>query len=233
MFEHEAPASITFVKIVESGDISAEADEQIHSIYTKISNLMEGLAGGYYPKRVGEGVQPRKIDRLAVDRYRGVLDKLLQTETRMTSVAWSELDKELGRFLVDDQAVFDVTTLKKNLLVDVTSLLVSRDCLEFYSFDLGEAPRHFDDRELIHSLDPGRYRYRRISDSPHVVTARKRMVARSATLKVLLFSASSVGLSVILIQFLLSGSWVDRLVVAIATAASIVSLILALRRDDR
>lgn len=233
LFQHKNPASVNFVKIVERGSVYAEANEQIHSIYAQIVKLMEALANGTYPRKVDGEVQPHSIGQRAAERYNALLEKLLRVETRMVTVDWGDLDRELGKFLADDQAIFDVTTLKKNLLVDVVSLLISRDCLEFYSFDLGKAPQHFDDRELIHSLDPDSYSYRRISDSPHVVAARKRMVARSATLRSLLFSASAVGASVILIQFLLSNSWADKLVVAIATAASIVSLIFVLRREDR
>ncbi|GAA1017467.1 hypothetical protein [Streptomyces thermogriseus] len=233
LLQHENLSSVNFVNIIEGEGAPAEADVQIRSIYAEIVKLMEALAGGTYPREVDGEIHHHSIGQKAAERYSALLEKLLRVKTRMVTVRWGELDQELEKFIADGRAIFDVTTLKKNLLVDVVSLLVSRGCMEFYSFDLGRAPRYFDDRDLIHSLDPDGYSYRRISDSPHIEAARKRMVARSATLRFLLLSASVVGALVILVQFFFPDSWADKLVVAAATAASIVSLLFVLQREDR
>ncbi|MET7639508.1 hypothetical protein [Streptomyces sp. NPDC005438] len=224
-------ASINLVKIRQNGGgDSARMDEEIHLIHTSIVERLRDLASGKYPRTVDGSVRYHEIGAEAAETYEKCLNWLLRTETRIITVDRGELDGELRSFIATGGALFDVTTLKKDLLVDVTALLLSQGCGEFYYFDLGKAPEHFDDRELYHSLE-GFRDYRMMSSSEHVKTAMARMVARSLTHRRLLVYSLLVFALVCVAQFFFTDTWVVNVVASIATAASIVSVLFLLSRD--
>jgi hypothetical protein len=99
------------------------------------------------------------------------------------------LYSELGKFVhASRSCVFDVTALKKNLLIDVAVALLALDHDEVFAFELKKPPS-FDQSDLIHRLSsPADYAYRNLLDSGPVATGvsrLRRLAIRSKALAVL------------------------------------------------
>jgi hypothetical protein len=81
----------------------------------------------------------------------------------------------LRRLSRGDHRIFDVTALKKSLLVDVAATLLALDKDTVYSFELKRAPS-FDQRDLFHRLRHQEdYEYRNLLASEPVRSAAKRL----------------------------------------------------------
>ncbi|GGM74824.1 hypothetical protein GCM10010106_21630 [Thermopolyspora flexuosa] len=128
-------------------------------------------------------------------------------------------------------AFFDVTTLKKHLLVEVVAILLSRGCTRVHSFDLIKAPTH-DERDLIHNLKPSVFAYRTLSQSRHIANAQKRMLARSLTLKTLLLITGLVAALVLLVEILFDETWLDQAILTIGTITTIGGFFSLLLREN-
>jgi hypothetical protein len=214
------------VGIKEHEYSNEQISQRISAILATIYATFDSLAHGYY----SDSGNPT-IELEWRSTYRSCMEKLEGTPTTTMVVQWSELDKELGNWVTSGRSRFDVTTLKKNLLIDVVALLLARGCTEVYSFELLKTP-NYDDRDLIHALTPNEYRYRSIAESRHVEAARRRMVSRSLTFRSIVWVTVAIGLLVIAVQILFPRSWIQSMVVSTATATSIAAWLYAFRRDN-
>lgn len=223
---HSPPAEIRFVGIKEHEYSNEQVDQQVSATLAAIFKMFDSLAHGQY-------VDPDNpvIEADWCSTYKSCMEKLENTPTTTMVVQWSELDKELGNWVAAGRPKFDVTTLKKNLLIDVVALLLARGCTEVYSFELLKKPT-YDDRDLIHALTPNQYKYRGIAESRHVETARRRMVSRSLTFRSIAWLTIAIGIFVIAVQILFPRSWIQSMVVSTATATSIAAWLYAFRRDN-
>lgn len=221
-------SAIYFVGIRESNNSSEPIGERLGAITSGIDSLFEQLTLRYCGSASEE-------ETVATDNgswtavYKECLDKLEAIPTTRVVIPWSDLDKELGHFIARGNAMFDVTTLKKNLLVDVVALLLSRGCVQVYSFELLTTPK-YDKRDLIHALGPNGYRYRSLAESHHVETAKNRMVARSSTFRKLLIVTAVVALIVLVVQIFFDNTWLQTAVLATATIVSIAGFFFNLLR---
>jgi len=144
-----------------------------------------------------------------------------------------ELDDSLRQFMTEGSSLFDVTALRKELVVDVVALLLSRGCSEIYSFEIVKSPLYYDDRDLIHSLDESHddFHYRNLTVSAPVQTALDRIVSRSIRFRTLLAFTASLGLLLIAAQTFFSHTPLMSILGAVSIAASIGSYLFPLVRD--
>lgn len=226
------PEKIIFVEVVEVTDDENEAVEHVRSVYSNVEMMLQELSQGRYLNRSSTGNAEDSIPESASRVYGKCLASFSKIETGVVTVPWSDLDKKIGEFISAGGAMFDVTTLKKNLLVEVASILLSRGCLDFYTFELTAKRRFFDHRDLIHNLDTISFRYRRVSDSRHIDTARRRLVSRSTSMRRVLIVNVCVCAVVLSVQLLFPASWADKALIAVATAASIAAMFLVSAGKD-
>ena len=219
---------IHYVALVEHGYTSEQMQERLSDIDANVGILLDQLSEGCY------GSREIQIDLAWRDAYRECRMNLDRTRVERFTVSWNDLDAELGRFLQADSIIFDVTTLKKNLLVDVVALLLSRGRTEIFNFEQVTAgqPR-FDERGLIHALSPNGFVYRGIAESKHVEKARARFVAKAITFRTALAVTAIVGLAVIIIQIFFANTALESIILAIATVAAISGWLYTFVRDDR
>ncbi len=76
-----------------------------------------------------------------------------QSGTTSVVIPIQELDERLRRFAATGQCIFDVSALKKNLLVDVVATLLSLQYSEVYSFELLQR-QVYGPEDLYHGLRP-------------------------------------------------------------------------------
>lgn len=231
--ERHRPEKVVFVEIVEISESEEGAGDHVRYVYSSVEKMLRELAGGAYVSRSQARRVSVSIPGSGAERYEKCLSYLSRIETGVVAVPWVDLDRRIGEFMSSGVAMFDLTTLKKNLLVDVASILLSRGCMEFYTFELTIGRRYFDQRDLIHNLGATDYNYRRVSNSRHIDVARRRMVARSGSFQKFLAVTALVGCVVLVVQFVFPDTWLDRIVIAMATAASIAGMVLfPLMKDE-
>ncbi|GAA0970836.1 hypothetical protein GCM10009555_020460 [Acrocarpospora macrocephala] len=214
-------SSVHYISIREHGYSAEQVNDRLISITAGIHAYLHSLR-----------------DRLAADDkpaaavYEKCLDKLDSISTSNEVIPWVELDEKLKIFSTTGSSIFDVTSLKKNLLVDVVSLLLSRGCIRVYNFELLKSP-NYDESDLIHALDESEFTYRSLGDSRHVEIARKRMLANFLTLRQLSFVTAGVALSVLVIQAFFGSTWLQTFVTVLGTATSIAGFLFFIIRNAK
>ncbi|MER6825662.1 hypothetical protein ABT352_06715 [Streptosporangium sp. NPDC000563] len=203
-------SSVHYISISEHGYTAEQVNDRLISITAGIHTYLHKLRD-----RLRDGGNP-----VAATLYEKCLDKLDSISTRNEVVSWFELDEKLKDFSSSGLSIFDVTSLKKNLLVDVVALLLSRGCTRVYNFELLRPPNH-DESDLFHSLDEAEFTYRSLSESRHVGVAQKRMLANFLTLRQLAVVTSGVTAFVLLVQVFFGSTWLQTSVVVLGTATSI------------
>ena len=220
-------SAINYVALIEHDYTSEQMAERLSDIEEKVGHLLDELARGLY---AGQTIG---LDQAWSNAYRECRDKLDRIPVQRLSIPWDDLDSELLRFLANSPVMFDVTTLKKNLLVDVVALLLSRGWTNIYSFELitSGQPR-YDDKGLIHALGPIGFRYRSLAESKHIQKARSRIVARSVTFRTLFIVTGIVAFTVFMIELFFANTILASSILALATIASIVGALFPLVRKD-
>ena len=222
----DSVTSVTFVCIHEHNYHLDRAQAQAARITSGVRDLLETLASGQYVCRDGQIVA---LTATEIEIYAAALDKLQYLTLTSAGIRWTELQSKVQEFRRNGRAAFDVTALKKNLLVDVTSLLLSEGESEIFSFELRRDPT-FDSRDLFAALGPDDYRYRCLAESMHVDAAMRRMVARSVTFRTVVWVTVALIIPVVLIQLYLPNSWAASVFVGLGSAVSLASWFFTLRQ---
>src|SRR6266487_178129 len=105
-------SAVHYVAVVEHDYTTEQMEERLGDIETNAGVLFNQLADGFYGDRRIE-VEPGWSSA-----YQECRDKLDRISVRRISIPWSDLDGKLKEFISSGTLMFDVTTLKKNLLVD-------------------------------------------------------------------------------------------------------------------
>lgn len=232
---------ICFVSVVEHGYVNESDGEtsRLRAVTADIDLRLEELSSGKYShaNRGDSSSTEKEIDARSSEMYKSCVEKLERVENTSLVIAWADLRRKLEEFSSDASAAFDVTALKKNLLVDVVVLLLSRGCSRVFDFEILRREVFHDERDLIHSLKPsnsavrGDYVYRNLAENEHVEHAVKRMIARSMTFRQLASVTVVVAVLVTVIQVVFPSSWAQTTVTIIATVAAIAGWLYLLRRD--
>jgi hypothetical protein len=227
LLRNPSVSAVHFIALIEHEYTGEQMDERLSDIEANIGILLDQLTKGFYGDRKIE------LDPAWAAAYRECRIKLDRISVQRLSVSWDDLDEELQRFISNSQVMFDVTTLKKNLLVDVFALLLSRGWTEIFNFELvtsGE-PR-YDERGLIHALGPTGFHYRSLAESKHVEKARSRIISRSITFRTVLMITAGVAIVVLTIQLFFANTVLESGILATATVAAIVGCLIPLIRKD-
>jgi hypothetical protein len=206
---------IIFVGIVEHGYVN-EGQTRASALAAAVESTLVRLADG---RLVDKG----KDSRLSVDDavvYADLISALDTVKVSSIGIPWGELGSQLKIFSRDGTSMFDVTALKKNLLVDVVTLLIADGQKSVFSFELTRKP-NYDERDLIHALSERDYVYRCLTDSRHIVAAQRTMLSGSISFRTLSIFTAIIFAGVLLIQFLYPRSSGATVVVGLATATAV------------
>lgn len=213
---------VHYVAIREHSYHTEQSDSLLTSITAKIHTRLEKLRDNFAISNSSWS-----------DIYEQCLDHLNTAGVDHITIPWRDLDKKLGEFAASEKALFDVTSLKKNLLVDVVSLLLSRGCTQVHNFELIKQPT-FGDADLIHQLKPGvDYVYRNLGESSHVEASKKRIVAHTLTLRTLAAATGGVTILVLLVQVFFGSTWLQTMVTTVGTATSIAGFLFLFLRNAK
>jgi hypothetical protein len=232
--QHFKLSQIYFISIAEHGYViedDAESERKsLSKIRAGVEDRLRELAEGRYTRRGKDGKPDEvvPVDEAASRFYRNCITQLESLENTSVVIPWSDLDHRLESFTSDGRGIFDVTTLKKNLLVDTVVILISHGCTDVFDFEIVKnGPRSYDERELIHNMteatevQPGDYMYRNLIENDHLARAERRLITRSLTVRSLIAVTAAVGIAVLLVEIFFSHSWPGVAIGVVATTAAI------------
>jgi len=174
--EHHGVSSIHVVVISEH-DYVDEEDRQssllASTVVSRVSEQLEALQRREYIDFRSRDVTPLPTTA-SVQVYGRCLNAMNRSGTTSLVVPIQQLDKRLRSFVASGSCVFDVSALKKNLLVDVLATLLSLSFSEVYSFELKR--QTFGPSDLYHALTPNEdFTWRNLTTSSSVRRALKRI----------------------------------------------------------
>jgi hypothetical protein len=214
-------SAVHYIAIREHGYSAEQENDRLLKITSGIHTHLQSLADQYSDRNEGWAAI-----------YEECLDKLDSISTTTEVVVWTDLDSRLRAFSANAVSIFDVTALKKNLLVEVVALLLSWGCTRVYIFELLKVPTH-NEADLIHALKPSEFSYRSIAESKNIEVAQKRILANSATLRTLLVTTGIVALFVLVVQLFFGSTWLQTVILAVGTITSIAGFVFLLLRNAR
>ena len=170
--------------------------------------------------------------------YRKCWEKWQHLEHASLVIPYADLDSRLKEFSRDGHGIFDVTALKKNLLLELVVLLLSHNCADIYEFEILRKKRFFNENDLIHSLmtsdevERGDYVYRKLTDARYLKIAERRMMAgKLITFRIWVALTVLVGCIILIVQFLVPSYVAETTVAAIAATAAIAGWLVVIRRS--
>ncbi len=154
--EHKDVGAISVIVIrehdypEEQQDAELRATEVLANIITQLQNLKAGQYM-YIDKETREEkkIPLQNTDHISI--YGKCLDLIDRSGHQGKSFEHSKLVEKLRKFVDTGDCIFDVTSLKKNLLIDVFTTLVSFGFGDVYSFELKKEQK-FDQTDLYHNI---------------------------------------------------------------------------------
>jgi hypothetical protein len=230
VFSRFSIAAVRVVAISEHGYSDEREQARATSVVGQIDKQLSELAAGRYVRSASSGGGVAEIDQRGAQIYARCIDQLNKSGISGTVVPLAKLDDYLKQFSARGSGVFDVTALKKHLLVDVVALLLSQGSSEVYSFELIKSPR-FNEEDLIHSLREGEFEYRNLTASIPVQRAADRITRRSIRFRTLIGLTLSLGILLVVTQVFFADTWLMTAFGLASIAASIGSYLFPLVRD--
>lgn len=175
------------IVVSEHGYISEQSSsENASNIFSSICHQLENLT-------VGEYNNSSSGSKISVSGDTGIYKSCLSLINRGGSsiivIPANELEEKLKEYSNKKASIFDVSALKKNLLTDVVSCLISIRHKYVYSFELIKEP-DFNERDLYHNLNRDDFVYRNLLDSKIVQNSMNRIArwhARTKLISILVF----------------------------------------------
>jgi len=216
---------------VDGYDGSNGSGSPADQVAAAVRRRLEELSRGVYSKVIEGRSINVPIRPEAADKYKSAASTVRRmksvTTERIRSV---DLDAALARYIGSGGAVFDVTAFGKKDLVDVVSLMLSRGGAEVRTFEIRNKPREYNENDLFYALAEDQYSYSCLTDGDHVDLARRRMTARSIAFRNMLYVTLLIFLPVLAVQFLWPKSWLQTMIVGLATAVSVATWLLPILR---
>lgn len=232
---HMGIGSVEIVVISEHDYAEQKAAMWATRISSRVNQQLELLMSGDYISYVGPGSPAiETLTHKGADQYAKVLEVLNRGGASAKVVPLNSLYSCLQEWIrLPGGCVFDVTSLKKNLLVDITVALIALDYDEIYAFELKRTPS-FGQQDLFHALSsPLDYEYRNLLRSAPVRSALARLRRLTIGTKPFLIAAAGLLAFSISLFFRSPSSKVLAFVGIISAVASIGSALLPFVRRIR
>lgn len=165
--EHYVITKVVFLGIVEDKGHRDGTKYFLNAVKERVKNQIDHLTKGYYLYQDQKTKKWEKKDLNIENHHKLRYAKLINQDIDTHVIVYNELDEEISNFLNSSECVFDVSGVSKTYLIDIYTLLLSKNINDIYFFELKKSPRTFDDQELIHNLSYDRrdYEYVNLSRS--------------------------------------------------------------------
>ncbi len=204
------------------------------TLYANIVNLLTDLSEGRYAKGSrADTVSLGSASDSSFEVYRRALDVLNSSgDSAPMEIREVDLDRKLRSIIRTGTVLFDVTSLKNRLLIDVVAISISLHFNEIYTFD-SVRKLTFDERDLFHKLRAQDFVFQNLTDSCAVSSSMTRIKRWSAGSKFLVILVVALLLIGITITWFLPGSSYEKGLVLASMIASIGSFVFLFSRYGR
>jgi hypothetical protein len=184
------PAAVSFIQLNDGGDMYPG------DIISLVSNRLKEMSRGSYQRRDDTSADIPQEGRECYTR----LLRALETFGEFRNVPLGQLDSQLSTLLASGRTVFDVTALRKDYLVDLVALLISRGVKDIGYFHLKKTETR-DENDMFHSLNPNTFEYLDVSRSRNVRLASDRISRQSVAVRILFATFTILALAAIVLQY--------------------------------
>lgn len=186
--EDKNVGSVFIIGIAHEDEKGNIAEPEPGNILSKISLELKNLSKGTYEifNRETKNTEYIEIsDKDGIEVYeRG--SKILNSHSGNETVEHKFLGEKLKEIISKNRdAIIDVTSLKKNLLVEVTTIALANNFKEIYSSEIINKNASYDEKDLYHTLKKNsQFKYRNIMDSKHIEDSLKKIFRRDFIIKI-------------------------------------------------
>jgi hypothetical protein len=165
--EHYKIIKVVFLGIVEDRGQKERMKNSLSKIKERVGAQLSLIQQGQYLYRdqdTGKW-QQKYLEIESYDKLR--YSKIAEQDIDIHVIIYETLDEELSSFLRSQSCIFDASGVLKTFLIDVYTLLLTKNVEDIYVFELRLPRRTFDERELIHNLsfDSRDYEYVNVTKS--------------------------------------------------------------------
>lgn len=205
---------VTFINIQDPAD---RPTESAGAVLHRVRALVQSLSNGKYPTPKGDN----PVDRRVAECYQDMMRQLNSVTLGASTWERDALPDKL-RIAVARGTLFDVTALRKDLLADVITLLISLGHPAAFTFEL-KSQLPFDERSLYYVIATSDFSYSNLLAGENVARAVKRVAIGRRSRRNLLITSAAILPVVVTVNLLWSESLLAGSLNWIAGAASIVS----------
>lgn len=221
--EHLNVGSI-YVIVISEHDYPAEeqkAQLMATDVTTNINLQLKVLQEGRY-MIFGRQPEDNRVVELenkqGFEIYSNCLRVINKSGSTGIAISHSTLEVTLRNYIKSGNCLFDVSALKKNLLVDVVSILLSYGFSGVYSFELKRKPYH-NQQDLYHNLKTNEYVFRNLAVSTPVKNSLRRISRWNLRAKAIILFTILIALIFIPISIF----WQDSPIITIFNAAAVIA----------
>ncbi len=165
--EHYKIIKVVFLGIVEDRGQRERIKNSLTTIKERVVQQLSLIQQGQYlylDQKTRQWQQkPLEIENYDKLRY----SKIAEQDIDVHVIIYETLDDELSGFLESSSCIFDTSGVLKTFLIDIYTLLLTKNIDDIYVFELRLPRRTYDEQELIHNLSFDRrdYEYVNITKS--------------------------------------------------------------------
>lgn len=227
--EYKNVGSVFIIGIAHEDEKGNIAEPKPGNILSKISLELKNLSKGVYEiyNRDTQKTDYIEItDKNGIDVYERS-SKILNSHSGNETIEHINLGEKLKEVISKNRdSIIDVTSLKKNLLVEVTTIALANNFRQVYSSEIINKRTSYDEKDLYHTLKKNsQFKYRNIMDSKHIEDSLKKIFKRDFIIKIGLafLFAIMIGLVSIYVEdkkFI----WIMSMLNGLGIAGTIISL---------
>lgn len=196
-------------------------------INTEIKNLSSLDFGLYDPKKKTTSRILIK-DKDGLEVYNRAI-KVLNSKVGGATIEHKDLVKEVGKIIEDyKDAIFDVTSLKKNLLVEISTICLAKNFKQIFSSEIINKEIKHDESEVYHTLiKNNQFKYRNILDSKHIDSSLRSIFRKDFFIKIAL--ALLFVLMIVIVSFFIEDTkfvWIMTILNLLGIAGTVISLVI-------
>lgn len=185
--EHKNTGSVFIIGIAHEDEKGNIAEPEPGNILSKISLELKNLSKGNYEynRETKSNVYVEIADKDGLDIYERS-SKILNGHSGNETIEHTYLGEKLKEIISRNRdAIIDVTSLKKNLLVEVTTIALANNFKEVYSSEIINKKASHNEKDLYHTLKKhSQFKYRNIMDSKHIEDSLKKIFRRDFIIKI-------------------------------------------------
>ncbi|HAS42948.1 MAG TPA: hypothetical protein DCS93_20880 [Microscillaceae bacterium] len=186
--ENQNTGSVFIIGIKHEDEKGNTAEPEPGKILSKIRLELNNLSKGIYEIYRQETKSMEYIDIVdkdGLDIYNRD-SKILNNHSGNETIEYVNLGKKLKEIISKNRdAIIDVTSLKKNLIVEVTTIALANNFKEVYSGEIINKQATHDEKDLYHTLKKNsQFKYRNIMDSKHIEDSLNKIFRKDFIIKI-------------------------------------------------